>query len=114
MLKILMVSLLIASFFIITFQQEGFTVGNTPPDMETNLKNATEALQGNLNLGSYRSNYTTMTTDLVKWSDLSMLDVLTTGKKDASGNFTVDIKKFNDLATFKQNIVEFNKTISSM
>jgi hypothetical protein len=114
MLKTLMIALLIASFFILTFQQEGFAVGNTPPDMETNLKNATEALQGNLNLGSYRSNYVTMTTDMVKWTDLSMLDVLTSGKKDASGNFLVDFKKFNDLATFKQNIIEFNKSVSSM
>ncbi len=109
-----MIALLIAALFVLTFQREGFAVGNTPPDMETNLKNATEALQGNLNLGSYRSNYTTMATDMVKWADLSMLDVLTTGKKDASGNFLLDVKKFNDLATFKQNIVDFNKSISSM
>jgi len=114
MLKTMMVVLLIAAVFVLTFQQEGFTVGNTPPDMETSLKDATEALQGNLNLGSYRKNYTTMATELVKWTDLSMLDVLTNGKKDASGNFTVDIKKFNDMATFKQNIIDFNKTISSM
>ena len=114
MLQTLMIVLLIASFFIMTFQSEGFTVGNTPPDMETSLKNATEALQGNLNLGSYRSNYTTMATELVKWSELSMLDVLTNSKKDSSGNFTVDVKQFNELSAFKQNVIDFNKTISSM
>ncbi len=114
MLQQMMIALLIATLFILTFQQEGFTVGNTPPDMETNLKNATEALQGNLNLGSYRSNYTTMATEMVKWADYSMLDVLTNSKKDASGNFTVDVKQFNDLASFKQNIIDFNKSISSM
>jgi hypothetical protein len=107
-----MIGSLLVVLYITLFKTEGFTVGNTPMEIETNIKASTETLYGNLNINAYKSNYTSFTTELIRWADYSMLTTLTQGKFDTEDSM-IQVRKFNDLFTFKQNLMEFNKTISS-
>jgi hypothetical protein len=112
MIHYIMIGLLLIILYMTLFKTEGFTVGNTPMEIESNIKSATETLYGNLNINAYKSNYTNFTNDLVRWADYSMLTTLTQGKFDTEDSMT-QVRKFNDLYTFKQNVMDFNKTISS-
>jgi hypothetical protein len=103
-------SLLIVLYLLMFKKTEGFTVGNTPIDIETTVKTSTETLYGNLNINAYKSNYVNLTNELIQWADYSMLTTLTRSK---FGDDMADVKKFNELYTFKQNIIDFNKTVSS-
>lgn len=108
-----MIGLLAIVFYLMIFQQkEGFTVGNTPTDVETSVKTAADTLYGNLNVPTYKSNYLTLTDEVVRWTDYSMM-MLLIDKKIGSEDYMANVQKFNDLSTFKQNVLEFNKTVSS-
>lgn len=113
MIKHIMIGLLAIVFYLMIFQQkEGFTVGNTPTDVETSVKTAADTLYGNLNVPTYKSNYLTLTDEVVRWTDYSMM-MLLIDKKIGSEDYMANVQKFNDLSTFKQNVLEFNKTVSS-
>jgi hypothetical protein len=46
--------------------------------------------------------------DLDAWKESRLLN-----KKIGSEDYIADVKKFNDLSTFKQNVMDFSKTVSS-
>lgn len=113
MIKHIMIGLLAIVFYLMVFQQkEGFTVGNTPTDVETSVKTAADTLYGNLNIPTYKSNYTNLTEEVIRWTDYSMM-MLLVDKKIGSDEYMTTVQKFNELSTFKQNVMDFNKTISS-
>lgn len=107
-----MIGLLILVFYLFLFRTtEGFSVGGTPTDVEMTIKTATDALYGNLNITTYKPNYINLTTELIKWADYSMMMTLTDGKFTADDMSTV--RNFNELYNFKQNMIDFNKSVSS-
>lgn len=112
MLQYVMVGLLLIVGYLLFFgKTEGFTVGGTPIDIEATVKTSTETLYGNLNINAYKSNYSNLTSELIRWADYSMLTSLTRGKFDTDD--LTEVKKFNELYNFKQNMIDFNKTVSS-
>jgi len=112
MIQYIMIGLLLIVLYLLMFKSsEGFTVGNTPIDIETTVKTSTETLYGNLNINAYKSNYSNLTSELLSWADYSMLTCLTRGKFE--GDDLTEVRKFNELYNFKQNMMEFNKTVSS-
>ena len=113
MIHYVMVGLVLITFYLLLFQNtEGFSVGNTPADIETSVKTAADTLYGNLNMSTYKTNYTALTTDVIRWTDYSMM-MLLLNKKIGSEDYIADVKKFNDLSMFKQNVMDFSKTVSS-
>jgi hypothetical protein len=89
-----------------THYKEGFTSGQTPKDTLVKLQAANTELTDILNISTYRTSYEEMITELEKWSDYSMLNILAQGKVglDVSPD---SIRLFNDLATFKKNLGDF-------
>ncbi len=108
-----MIGLLAIVFYLMIFQQkEGFTVGNTPTDAERSITTAADTLYGNLNISTYKPNYVNLTNEVVRWADYSMM-MLLVDKKIGSEDYMTNVQKFNELSTFKQNVLDFNKTVSS-
>lgn len=89
-----------------THYKEGFTSGQTPKDTLVKLQAANNELTDILNLATYRTSYEGMISELEKWTDYSMLNILAQGKVglDVSPD---SIRLFNDLATFKTNLSNF-------
>lgn len=89
-----------------THYKEGFTSGQTPKDLLTKIKSSNTELTDILNIPTYRTSYEEMITELEKWTDYSMLNVIAQGKvgTDISAE---SIRLFNDLATFKKNLGDF-------
>ena len=87
------------------YSKEGFTSGKTPKDLVTKLTAANTELTDTLNISTYRSSYEEMITELEKWADNSMLNMIAQGKIGLGDN-SDSIRSFNDLATFRQNITD--------
>jgi len=87
------------------YSKEGFTSGKTPKDLVTKITDANTELTDTLNVSTYRSSYEEMITELEKWADNSMLNLLAQGKIGV-GDSSESIRSFNDLAMFKKNVAE--------
>jgi len=87
------------------FSKEGFTSGKTPKDLVVKITESNNELSDTLNIPTYRSSYEEMFMGLEKWADNSMLNLLAQGKI-GMGDSTESVRQFNDLATFKKNIID--------
>ena len=92
------------------YSKEGFTSGKTPKDLATKIHAANTELTDTLNISTYRSSYEEMILELEKWADNSMLNLIAQGKIGLGEN-TDSIRSFNDLATFKKNIIELMNSL---
>jgi len=104
---------MVALLYLVWNTKEGFTSGKTPKDTSTKIQSTNAALADTLNIATYRTSYETMVSDLEKWADQSMLNVLAQGNI-GTDKPTDDIKLFNDLALFKKNVTEFMDTLHKM
>jgi len=112
MIRPIMIGVLVIVLYFMVFQKEGFTVGNTPTDVDTSVKTAADTLYGNLNMSTYKPDYLNLTNEVVRWADYSMM-MLLVDKKIGSEDYMTSIEKFNELSTFKQNVLDFRTTVSS-
>jgi hypothetical protein len=100
----ILVFLLVCVFWSRFSKPEGFTSGNTPKDLLVKLKDANNALTDTLNITTYRSSYEEMLLELETWADNSMLNIIAQGK--LLDQATESVSQFNDMATFKKNVVD--------
>jgi hypothetical protein len=105
--------MMVALLYLVWTSKEGFTSGKTPKDTSTKIQASNTALSDTLNIVTYRTSYESMITDLEKWADHSMLNVLAQGSIGID-NSTDGIKLFNDLALFKKNINDFMDVLNKM
>jgi len=87
------------------YSKEGFTSGKTPKDLVTKVNAANTELTDSLNISTYRSSYEDMFLELEKWADNSMLNLIAQGKIGLGEN-SESIRSFNDLASFKKNLID--------
>jgi len=104
---------MVALLYLVWNTKEGFTSGKTPKDTSAKIQATNAALADTLNIATYRTSYESMVSDLEKWADQSMLNVLAQGNI-GTDKPTDDIKLFNDLALFKKNVTEFMDTLHKM
>jgi hypothetical protein len=82
---------------------EKFTSGKTPKDTSTAIENANSSLRDELVIGTYRENYEDMLSELEDWADYNMLKILTNFESDPA-KMMPNVRNYNDLHTFKQNL----------
>ena len=116
MKNLLCILMMVALLYLVWTSKEGFTSGKTPKDTSTKIQASNTALSDTLNIVTYRTSYESMITDLEKWADHSMLNVLAQGKigTEATDSSTEGIRLFNDLALFKKNVKEFMDVLHKM
>jgi hypothetical protein len=90
-------------------QREGFETGKTPKDALAILKTASETKNGNLNLSVYKQDYQNIVTELDKYTDLTMLETISSTQQSLSM-----AKTFNEWNDFKKNLGEFKTTLGNM
>ena len=113
MKNVLCILMMVALLYLVWTSKEGFTSGKTPKDTSTKIQASNTALSDTLNIVTYRTSYESMITDLEKWADHSMLNVLAQGKIGTADS-TDGIRLFNDLALFKKNVKEFMDVLHKM
>jgi len=113
MKNLLCIVIMVALLYLVWNTKEGFTSGKTPKDTSAKIQATNAALADTLNIATYRTSYESMVSDLEKWADQSMLNVLAQGNI-GTDKPTDDIKLFNDLALFKKNVTEFMDTLHKM
>ena len=105
----ILVFLLVCVLWTRISKPEGFTSGKTPKDLLVKVKDANNELTDTLNITTYRSSYEEMLTELETWADNSMLNIVAQG--NVLDSTTDSVRQFNDLATFKKNVVELMTTL---
>ena len=95
------------------YNKEGFTSGQTPKDTLVKIQSSNTSITDTLNVSTYRTSYEDMITELEKWVDNSMLNILAQGKIGMDDS-SAAIQQFNDLAKFKKNLGEFLPLLDKM
>lgn len=115
MKNILCIVIIVALVYLVWTSKEGFTSGNTPKDTSTKIQASNTSLKDTLNIATYRTSYESMITDLEKWADNSMLNVIAQGKIGTDTNTSTEsVRLFNDLALFKKNVNDFMDVLHKM
>jgi hypothetical protein len=106
--------LLIFSMYVwIVRHREGFEVGKTPADFLKILKTGNDAKHGNLNIAVYKQNYQDMITELDRYTDLAMLELIAQPDVTKLSGFTF-AKNFSQMLEFKKNLTEFKTTVANI
>jgi hypothetical protein len=85
---------------------ESFTSGKTPKDIAEKIKVTNNDLSDTLNKLKYRNDYEDIIIELEKWANESQLQLLVDGKigVDKLDTSIENVRRFNDLKTFKTNL----------
>jgi len=94
---------------------ESFTSGKTPKDIGDKIKITNNDLADTLNKLKYRNEYEDIIVESEKWASDTQLQLLVDGK---IGVDTLDIsienvRRFNDLKTFKTNLNDLINTLDA-
>jgi hypothetical protein len=103
-----MIAFLLVCVIWTRVNKEGFTSGNAPKDTVEKIQGSNTELNDTLNVPTYRTSYEDMIGELETWADNSMLNLLAQGKigLDSSDKCADAVSQFNDLATFKENLIK--------
>ena len=85
---------------------EGFTSGKTPKDIGDKIKTTNNDLADMLNKIKYRSDYEDIIVNLETWASDTQLSLLINGNigVDTLDSSIENVRRFNDLKTFKTNL----------
>ena len=87
---------------------ESFTSGKTPKDITEKIKVTNNDLSDTLNKIKYRNDYEDIIVESEKWASESQLHLLVDGKigVDTLDTSIENVRRFNDLKTFRTNLNE--------
>lgn len=93
--------------------KEGFTSSDSPDTFLAKIKDANNELSDKLLISKYKTSYEDIIIALEEWTQLNMIQLLTTSKIGTSVDIT-SLQQFNELSDFKKKLNDSLKYIDSI